>query len=282
MVDNSYVNNKINKPDVNQYPKKSYLADPTFIGIILVILLLFFGLFLGTPKGLLRFKDIDVYHLAEKLFKILMATVIGGLVGIERGNKNRPAGLRTHALVSVGACVVMIISFELFDRFHELANFDPARLGAQVISGIGFLGAGTIMRNGMTVKGLTTAASLWVVACVGLAIGSGLYIEGITVAMVVFFALHALANFELRHEIKSTDSLLKVYTIDEAGQVGRITSLIGDYNIQIKDLKIIREDLEDYDNVVSIELKLGIPYCLNMKTILNRLSAIDQVVEVEF
>ncbi len=145
-------------------------------------------MFLGTPKGLLRFKDIDVYHLAEKTFlKILMATVIGGLVGIERGNKNRPAGLRTHALVSVGACVVMIISFELFDRFHELANFDPARLGAQVISGIGFLGAGTIMRNGMTVKGLTTAASLWVVACVGLAIGSGLYIEGITVAMVVFF-----------------------------------------------------------------------------------------------
>ena len=114
---------------------------------------------------------------------------IGGLIGWERENTHRPAGLRTHMLVSVGACVVMQLGAYNSTHIAAQFNIDPSRLGAQVISGIGFLGAGTIIKEGTTIKGLTTAASLWVVACLGLTIGAGAYILAIVGSLSVLITL---------------------------------------------------------------------------------------------
>lgn len=109
-------------------------------------------------------------------FRLLCALIIGVVIGTERENAHRPAGMRTHMLVALGACTVMLTSQLLYSQYSQLgANADPARMSAQVIAGVGFLGAGTIIREGASVRGLTTAASIWTVACLGIAAGAGYY-----------------------------------------------------------------------------------------------------------
>ena len=118
----------------------------------------------------------DWGFILECAIKSVLAVIIGGVIGSERARHGRAAGMRTHILVSVGSCVVMLTSQVIFSKYLPFGiTADPARLSAQVISGVGFLGAGTIMREGLTVKGLTTAASLWTVACLGIAAGGGFY-----------------------------------------------------------------------------------------------------------
>lgn len=123
-------------------------------------------------------------------FRFLCAMLVGLVIGTEREYTNRPAGMRTHILVSLGSCSVMIVGQLLFAHYMSFgATPDPARLSAQVITGVGFLGAGTIMREGATVKGLTTAASLWAVACLGIASGAGYYFVALVGMVLIFITL---------------------------------------------------------------------------------------------
>ena len=130
------------------------------------------------------------------------AMLVGLIIGIEREYTHRPAGMRTHILVALGACVVSIVGEMLFTHYSALgATPDPARLSAQVITGVGFLGAGTIMKEGATVKGLTTAASLWAVACLGLASGFGYYslaLLGMAFIMITLTRFEALQRCLIR------------------------------------------------------------------------------------
>lgn len=115
----------------------------------------------------------------DLVVRLLLAAVLGGAIGLERELRDQPAGFRTHILVAVGSCLFALVSAFGFDAFLELSpeeiRFDPSRVAAQIVTGIGFLGAGAIIRYGMTVRGLTTAASLWVVAAIGLAVAVGQY-----------------------------------------------------------------------------------------------------------
>ncbi len=123
-------------------------------------------------------------------FRIMLAILIGGIMGLERGRKNRPAGLRTHILVCLGAALVMMTNQYVYVAFNAS---DPVRLGAQVISGIGFLGAGTIIVTGNSqIKGLTTAAGLWTAACIGLAVGIGFYEGAVIGGGAIMFAVSGL------------------------------------------------------------------------------------------
>ena len=133
--------------------------------------------------------DLEITWL-DLFLRLLCALILGAVIGTEREYTNRPAGMRTHMLVSLGACVVMIISQILYLQYtpHGVRP-DPARLGAQVISGVGFLGAGTILREGLTVRGLTTAASLWATACLGLAAGCGYYAVALLGTVFIFMTL---------------------------------------------------------------------------------------------
>ena len=128
----------------------------------------------------------------EIILRVLISVAIGGLIGLERGMKNRPAGLRTYMLVCVGACVVMLTNQYTYQVYQV---GDPVRMGAQVISGIGFLGAGTIIVTSRNqIKGLTTAAGLWTAGGIGLAIGIGLYEVAIAASAAVFItAMEPLA-----------------------------------------------------------------------------------------
>ena len=124
------------------------------------------------------------------ILRMACAMLVGAVIGTEREFTHRPAGMRTHMLVSLGACAVMITSQLLFVQYRPYgATPDPARLSAQVITGIGFLGAGTILKEGPTIKGLTTAASIWAVACLGVAMGAGYYAVGLVGAACMMITL---------------------------------------------------------------------------------------------
>lgn len=128
--------------------------------------------------------EFPLLSMRETLLRLLLACVLGGIIGLEREKSHRPAGFRTHLIVCMGSCLIMLTSHHMFYRFHLFSNADPARLSQGVISGIGFLGAGTIMREGNNIKGLTTAASIWGVSCIGLSMGAGLYTLSIIAALL--------------------------------------------------------------------------------------------------
>lgn len=146
--------------------------------------------------------------------RLLCAMLVGLVIGTEREYTHRPAGMRTHILVALGACAVMITGQLIFTQYRSYgASPDPARLAAQVITGVGFLGAGTILREGINVKGLTTAASLWSVACLGIAAGGGYYAVAL-VGMVFIFITLTLFEFFQNKLIKP--KVTKDYTLQVA------------------------------------------------------------------
>ena len=180
--------------------------------------------------------------------RILVAIVLGGIIGLERGMKNRPAGLRTYMLVCLGACVVMLINQYTYQAYNV---GDPVRLGAQVISGIGFLGAGTIIVTSHNqIKGLTTAAGLWASACIGLAVGIGLYEVAVTAGVGVFLVLTVL--HELDYNIRSRTRVIDIYVeLDQSVSLGMFIRNTRALDLEISNIQ--REHDAGYDdNVLSV------------------------------
>jgi uncharacterized membrane protein YhiD involved in acid resistance len=146
------------------------------------------------------FREVDLISVV----RVLLAFILGGLVGYERERVHRPAGLRTHMLVSAGSACFTVASIYGFDGFGTVR--DPARLAAQILTGIGFLGAGTIFRSGGTVRGLTTASSIWITAAIGVVAGLGMFILAIFTTAITWFALQVLRNVEIRQDKRAADA----------------------------------------------------------------------------
>ncbi|NLC63061.1 MAG: MgtC/SapB family protein [Thermoanaerobacterales bacterium] len=202
--------------------------------------------------------------------------MMGGIIGLERESINRPAGFRTHILVCVGSTLTMLVSIYIFQQFKGMTGIDPGRIAAQVISGIGFLGAGTIIREGVTVKGLTTAASLWTVAAIGLAIGSGFYLAAI---LVTFLTIVTLISFsKIENYIVQRQYLERISLIidDKPGQIGKIGSILGDMNVNIKNLKM----MESSDDKLSIILLVRMPPYLKINDLISKLSQIRGIYDI--
>ena len=172
--------------------------------------------------------------LAQIALRLACAMVIGTLIGLEREYTHRPAGLRTHILVALGACVVSLTGEILFSHYAELgATPDPARLSAQVITGVGFLGAGTIMKEGATVKGLTTAASVWAVACLGIATGFGYYVPALLGTVLMFITLTGIealqhrfiraGSTEVSYVLETSDLPASLNLVNEAARANTAT-----------------------------------------------------------
>ncbi|MEG0856908.1 MAG: MgtC/SapB family protein [Terrisporobacter sp.] len=171
----------------------------------------------------------------EVIVKLLLAVVVGGFTGLEREKSNQFAGFRTHILVCIGSCVTSIIGLQLFNQYSGVSNMDPARLPAQVLSGIGFLGAGAILKNSNGIRGLTTAAGIWTTACIGIAIGYGQYVLGITAWALVLATLYLLKKFD--KVIKKSQTILKA-TIFNLDDVSVVFNKIKTYPITIKSFQI--------------------------------------------
>lgn len=132
----------------------------------------------------------------NSIYKLVLSLLLGGLIGLERRQRGQVAGMRTFALISMGATLAMLVSIYIPQEYLGLKNGDPGRVAAQVISGIGFLGAGAIIQMKGSVRGLTTAAGLWMTACIGLAIGTGMYVVGTVAAVLILLVLRLLDRLE--------------------------------------------------------------------------------------
>ena len=188
----------------------------------------------------------STYFLIESGIRTLLSMFIGGLIGWERETVHRPAGLRTHMLVAVGSCITMQIGIYLSTTLA--LDTDPTRLGAQVISGMGFLGAGTILKEGATIRGLTTAASLWAVACLGLAVGSGAYTIAIIGFVAVILILTVFEHASTRIPSgKSTRFSICLQCHHTKNIIQHINQLADKYDALIQDLQfmMINEELDE-------------------------------------
>lgn len=183
------------------------------------------------------------------LFRILLAILIGGFIGIEREVKCQPAGFRTYSLVCLGAAMVMMTNQYIV---HVFGSGDPSRLGAQVISGIGFLGAGTIIVTAHNqVRGLTTAAGLWASACTGLAIGIGFYMGALLMGASILIIMSVLSRIDNR--ILKKSKILHLYVIfDTVDGFSSFSDLCKENHITIEDVNITRNKKSEETNLVAL------------------------------
>ncbi len=202
-----------------------------------------------------------------------MAAILGGLIGFEREQHDRPAGLRTHILVCMGSSLLMLTSVEVFWAYRQVGDPDPGRIAAQVVSGIGFLGAGTILREGVTVRGLTTAASLWVVAALGLAVGSGLYLGAVVVTMLALATLAYLARVESSLFAERSRRRISLLVADRPGIVGRVGSTLESYGVRITKLELNQET----DHGITLSLNITIPRRVRFEAVIDELLALEGV-----
>lgn len=202
------------------------------------------------------------------VFRLILGAIFGGVIGLEREASNRPAGFRTHILVSVGSTLIILVSMNVFGD-----NADPSRMAAQVVSGIGFLGAGTIMKTGSTVKGLTTAASLWVCSAIGLAVGGGYYLGATVTAGVVLFSLAAVGTMEKTLFTRNLRTI-EIRGKSRPGFVGDIGTIFGKHNIAIRSIEMVNSDYESEEPVEDISFLVKLPHYINTESLYRDLSDI--------
>ena len=211
----------------------------------------------------------------EISLRLLLACVFGGIVGFQRERHGAPAGFRTNILVSLGAALIMVLSMYGFSDFTSV-NKDPARLAAQVVSGIGFLGAGTILRDKTSIKGLTTAASLWVVSAIGLAVGAGFYFSSFITTILVFITLER--SIEL-YFFRSSQ-IFKVVTMNGTCKIKELNAIFELHKIATQNISMTL--LHDEQSRTVIEYKLKTPFTqINMDKLIEDINEIDGIYSVE-
>lgn len=209
----------------------------------------------------------------EILIRLALACILGGLVGLERERNRHPAGLRTHILVCVGATLVMLCNIFIFEKYKGITNVDPARMGAQVISGIGFLGAGTIIKEGLSIRGLTTAASLWAVACLGISIGLGFYTGAIITTSMVLIILVFFSKFEYLFYGKSGKIIILLKMRDIDGQIDLVGSKLHELEMLFSNISVEAAE----DNFVTVIVKAVTNKKLSNAKLLQELYKINGV-----
>ncbi len=220
---------------------------------------------------------LNEFNLISAIFRMTLAVICGGLIGIDRGRKHRPAGFRTYMLVCLGAALTMLIS--QYVRYELGITTDITRLGAQVINGIGFLGAGTIIvTRRQQVKGLTTAAGLWASACMGLAIGAGFYVAAISACVLIILVLIVLSKLEVKIMASARTMTVSVgYDVND--DIVKIVETLKAKKIHIMDLEIVRMASDDFSPSAVLSLKL--PKKFKHTELLESLAEIDGVNRIE-
>jgi putative Mg2+ transporter-C (MgtC) family protein len=214
----------------------------------------------------------------DVIIRLLMSVLLSSIIGLDRESINKPAGLRTHVLVSVASTLVMLLSLYL-SQINSSGYYYSDRLASQVISGVGFLGAGTIMRRDKgIVTGLTTAASLWAVAAIGLAVGAGFYVGATLTTVLVIITLILFQRFNIKISNRRSRHIvnIKVLSIDKPGQIGKIGQVLGNFNANI--LNISLEQAEK--GLIAVTMEVALESSNSIIEIVNNLANIEGIVEV--
>lgn len=216
-------------------------------------------------------------NVVSTFLRLTLAMVCGGVLGMERGKKNRPAGFRTYMLVCVGATLVMLTNQYMCQLY---GSGDPARLGAQVISGIGFLGAGTIIVTGRNrVRGLTTAAGLWADACVGLAIGIGFYSGAIIGCALILLVMSVLYRLDGRLVANAKDIDL-YFEFQKMSDFGNFMSIMKERGMKITDIEMTKSNREE-DIGIAVLLTIKLEKKQPHTEIIHMLSQVEGVLYLE-
>lgn len=206
----------------------------------------------------------------QTIFKLILVFFLAGIIGLERDTWNKPAGFRTHALVGISATLVMLCGEYIVQQY----NVDPTRIPAQLLSGIGFIGAGTILRDGFNVKGLTTAAGLLAVTCIGLSIGAGYYFGGIVATAIVYIILSY--SHKISGKLEHFDVLEFRIVVENEQAIKEIEETLSKFEVDIKQIKKIDE--EDNKNIkIIVEYNKKI---FNKNQLISTLSLIENVADV--
>lgn len=212
----------------------------------------------------------------ELVLRLVLAIVCGGIIGYQRERAERPAGFRTHVLVCLGAALFTLISiYPFFGKTYA----DPSRIASQVVVGIGFLGAGAIIRQGNIVIGLTTAASLWAIAAVGLAIGSGYYVAGLATTLLILIVLVALKVVETSMMGVKDHFALKIRAADSPGQLGDIGQALGKLKVNIRGVDLTSEEVGEE---AMMDLILDLPADLDPTEVIKKLVSVKGVKACEW
>ncbi len=190
------------------------------------------------------------------LFRLSLAVALSGLIGFEREFHGRAAGFRTHILLCIGSTLIMLTSIHIAEIYSGKVPCDPARIAAGVVTGIGFLGAGTIMRSRASVRGLTTAASLWVVSGIGLAVGSGLHTAAIITTVVTLVVLFFFSRLEYSLVRKDWYKILAIETTCGAEQLSRIQKTVLGYDAEMRDFEVEKSE-DGAAMILRLTLKLA-------------------------
>ena len=176
--------------------------------------------------------------------RLLLAAFLGAIIGVEREMKNRAAGFRTHIIVSVGACLIMLIGVDAIGEISSDKARDVARMAGQVVSGIGFLGAGTILQKKDGVSGLTTAATLWLSAAIGLAVGIGYYEGAIIATVICLITLVSLKGFSDFINKRTTQSYILTFDTNNFEQ-DSFLDITKKEGVEVRKLDVVDEDMDD-------------------------------------
>lgn len=192
--------------------------------------------------------------LVGALTKLLLSMLLGAIIGIERRRKGQIAGLRTFALISMGATLAMLISIYIPQVYLGLKNGDPGRIAAQVVSGVGFLGAGAIIQMKGSVRGLTTAAGIWMTACIGLAVGAGMYLISIIATLLIIFILVNIERLEQRHNFLWESKIIRVKVHGILNDIQPLRDILKSNDIHISD-EFMKYDYEDGFTIVNFMVR---------------------------
>ena len=193
-------------------------------------------------------------NLVGAIAKLVLSLVLGATIGIERRHKGQIAGLRTFALISMGATLAMLISIYIPQEYLGLKNGDPGRIAAQVVSGVGFLGAGAIIQMKGSVRGLTTAAGIWMTACIGLAVGAGMYLISIIATLLIIFILVNIERIEQRHNFLWESKIIRVKMRGILNDIQPLRDTIISNDIHISD-EFMKFDYEDNFTIVNFMVR---------------------------
>lgn len=221
----------------------------------------------------------------EVVFRVVIGALLGALVGLEREMRGQVAGFRTHTLVAMGSTLFTLVSLYGFEPFFEDAGgqpytFDPSRVAAQIVVGIGFLGAGAIMRHGSSVKGLTTAASLWVVAAMGLAVGAGFWAGALAVSLMLLVVLRGFRPAEklLMRWFYPEDAKLTIsidpHTLDSA----QLIHDLEEGEIRVRQITSVKAA----EDAMKVTLAIGITRRASANEIVERIRRLSGVTAVEW
>lgn len=200
-------------------------------------------------------------NIGEITLKLLLAAILGGLIGFEREAHGRGAGFRTHIMVSMGSALFMIISTSIFDKYRAIygdtmGRIDPGRIAAQVVTGIGFLGAGTIIRFRGALKGLTTAACLWVVCGIGMAVGLGIFGSAFMTTAIGLITLFFMGKLE-KVFVRDTYWMAYITSQDQKGIVGRLEDVFHKHEVQIQHISLEKNN-DSQELLIELNLKARI------------------------